>query len=414
MDLTKPNYPTTHSPVSSRKVLDQPVAGDHQDREALNIAIVSNLRSQISFDDDEGHDSDPEENDVEEVESREKEPEGLQKEVGGVAMRKELARDKPKLTKQMKAKEKRKTMSDIKLTSGCPLCPKKFQSGWSVRRHLESTHKVEKKNFKNYEINSTKKRCKYCNFFFGGVHKHMKRCKKRNMPVVSETAGDGPMDIPEAFIPGGGLFIERWEEWIVKQGLAPSTSHKYTLKLIQITKYFEDKIQSFLMDSLLLPLENETCLPALDGYLGDAETDNVRSLACKVYLQICDFVVHMFNERYAANKEFSIEKKQSWKWDVLNSRAAISTRIKKFNRMSAQITGLNAEERSNDKEVLLFNPQRCKDLLEQVNLFFLITFQIILFISNIHECDLYEVSFDMSEVDFYKVFYGPPPRSCLS
>ena len=266
----------------------------------------------------------------------------------------------------MKEKEKLKKMADTRLTTSCPICQKKFESGWSVRRHLESAHQVEKKDVLTYDIKPTKKRCPFCKFFFGGLHKHMKVCKKRNTPVVAEAAAGGPMDIPDAFIPGGGLFIEKWEEWIIKQGLAKSTSHKYTLKVKQIAKYWEEKIANFMMDSLLLPLENETCLPALDGYLGDAETDFVRSLASKVYLHICDFVLHMFNERYTANNEFSIEKKQSWKLDVMNNRAGISTRLKKFNRKNAQNTGLVAEGRSEDTEDLLFNPTRCKDLLTQV------------------------------------------------
>ena len=74
----------------------------------------------------------------------------------------------------------------------------------------------------------------------------------------------------------------------------------------------------------------------------------------------------MFNERYTANNEFSIEKKQSWKLDVMNNRAGISTRLKKFNRKNAQNTDLVAEGRSEDTEDLLFNPTRCKDLMTQV------------------------------------------------
>ena len=45
--------------------------------------------------------------------------------------------------KKMKAKEKMRERTDIRLKSSCPMCTKTFDTAWSTRRHLESAHFVE-------------------------------------------------------------------------------------------------------------------------------------------------------------------------------------------------------------------------------------------------------------------------------
>ena len=125
-------------------------------------------------------------------------------------------------------------------------------------------HEVEKHDLTNYKLDSTQKRCKYCKYFFGNVHKHQKECKMKREETKKNEAKQSNA-IPDEFIPGGGLMLEEWVDWIQTQNLAPSTIKLYRRKLVQLFKFFESTIRDFLVDSLLLPLENKICFPTLDG-----------------------------------------------------------------------------------------------------------------------------------------------------
>ena len=106
-------------------------------------------------------------------------------------------------------------------------------------------HEVEKTDLTNFKLDSSQKRCKYCKYFFGNVHKHQKM--KRDETKKNEAK----QDIPAEFIPGGGLLLMEWEQWIQTQNLASSTIKLYRRKLVQLFRFFEASIRDFLVDSLL-------------------------------------------------------------------------------------------------------------------------------------------------------------------
>ena len=279
---------------------------------------------------------------------------------------------KKRMTKREKKKELMKKRTQIKVKTSCPICDKRYESGWSVRRHMEGHHGISMGTIKkDYKIEPTKKQCPFCNYWFGGIHSHMKVCKKRLMgeekTEIGRPQNEDENEEPVRFSAGGVVFMEKFEKWIEKDGgVAPSTAHKYCLKAGQLTKHFELAIKDFLMDSLLAPVESEVFLPMLDSYLLEAKSDNVRSLACKVYLHICDFVIYNFSQKYTASTSTSMADRKAFKEDVLINRNIISSKIRKFNRGATLSTGLNAEERTQDKEDLKYNPERCGELINEM------------------------------------------------
>ena len=148
---------------------------------------------------------------------------------------KKLAKWKVKFT------SKRSKKANINLTSKCPECEKRFTKTYNVRRHLMDKHGVDKDWLQQYVIKPTHSRCRYCKEFFGNVQKHEKICKLRNEQTVRQKK---VADIPEAFLPGGGLLLEEWHEWIKTSDLAESTIGLYTRKIINILKFFEKSIDN--------------------------------------------------------------------------------------------------------------------------------------------------------------------------
>ena len=68
--------------------------------------------------------------------------------------------------------------------TSCPICNKKYDSQWNVRRHMEGKHGLDmslKSTRKLFKIQPTKRQCPHCKSWFGGIHKHIKVCKNKEI-----------------------------------------------------------------------------------------------------------------------------------------------------------------------------------------------------------------------------------------
>ena len=260
---------------------------------------------------------------------------------------------------KVKFASKKSKKDNINLTAKCPECEKKFTKTYNVRRHLMDKHGVDKDRLAEYVIKPVHSRCKYCKEFFGNVQKHERVCKLRNEETVRQKK---VADIPDAFLPGGGLLLDEWHEWIKTCDLAESTIGLYTRKLIHILKFLEGSIDNFLADSLLLPLENEVQFPSLNPYLAQAKKADAKIAIC-TYEKLADLVVYLFDTRYGADPDFTLMEKNAFTTGVMNARKSQSVKLKGINRALAEDTSKKSAERATDPEELLHNPERLKEVL---------------------------------------------------
>ena len=260
---------------------------------------------------------------------------------------------------KVKFASKKSKKDNINLTAKCPECEKRFTKTYNVRRHLMDKHGVDKDRLAEYVIKPVHSRCKYCKEFFGNVQKHERVCKLRNEETVRQKK---VADIPDAFLPGGGLLLDEWHEWIKTCDLAESTIGLYTRKLIHILKFLEGSIDNFLADSLLLPLENEVQFPSLNPYLAQAKKADAKIAIC-TYEKLADLVVYLFDTRYGADPDFTLMEKNAFTTGVMNARKSQSVKLKGINRALAEDTSKKSAERATDPEELLHNPERLKEVL---------------------------------------------------
>ena len=170
-----------------------------------------------------------------------------------------------------KLNKKEATQKSIKLKTKCPLCESTFKVAFGVRRHLMNKHDVKKNELKEFKIDCTKKRCPFCREYFGNLPKHRKVCKiktvkKKTKARIALTHPDHTSDV---CVSGGRLLRARWDEWIPTQNLSELTVNHYTRKLSVLFKFFEKNIPNFLLDNLIVPLENKTQFPLTEQLPGE-------------------------------------------------------------------------------------------------------------------------------------------------
>ena len=71
----------------------------------------------------------------------------------------------------------------------------------------------------------------------------------------------------------------------------------------------------------------------------------------------------MFNRRYAADSNWSLEKKNSFRSDVQVSRETNSKKLKNLNIANAKKIQTIAAEKEQNPEELAYNPDRVKELV---------------------------------------------------
>merc|ERR1711874_323560 len=123
--------------------------------------------------------------------------------------------------------------------------------------------------------------------------------------------------------------LEAWDKWLEGHPAADSTKKLYTRKLKCIFKDLEREMKDFFVDSLLFPLENEMMFPSLNVYLSMQEHNNSNDklTAIKTYEWFCDLVIYLFNKRYSSNKDFTIEKKNTFLYGVTVARQVQSRKL---------------------------------------------------------------------------------------
>ena len=262
---------------------------------------------------------------------------------------------------KVKGSTKRSVKKDIREVSKCPVagCDRGFKSAFNTKRHIMDFHGVDKDELKKYDIKNVHSRCQFCKEFFANVQKHEKVCKLKR---EKKTTIESEQDIPEAFLPGGGLLLEEWQEWIQTSGLAQNTIGLYSRKICNIFKFWERTVDAFLVDSLILPLENSVIFPSLNEYLAQAEPTD-QKVAIQAYQKLCDMVTNMFDKRYGANRDFTLVEKTAFTTGILNARKAQSVKLKNLNKQISINTQKKAAEKAADPEELLHNHKKMKEIL---------------------------------------------------
>ena len=243
----------------------------------------------------------------------------------------------------------------------CPKCKKGFSKAANVRKHLQVVHKLKEEEVQGLEINTTTKRCEFCGFFFGNVYAHQKVCKKKTIVRADVKERSVEEDgAPAHFVPGGERLLREWDTWVEKKGLKKNTIKVYRRKLKELIKFWEEKMKGFYADSLVFPLETEVCFPSLAMYLDECTTGGAKITAMKTYNWLAGLILSL---RFTGMKEFSLEKKNSFKQDVITQRDQFSKLIKGQNKINAEATAKRSAEKQADPEVLERNPQRMKELM---------------------------------------------------
>lgn len=243
----------------------------------------------------------------------------------------------------------------------CEICDKEYFNTFSLKRHMSQIHEVDPND---YNLQTTSRPCKWCNYHFSNLSKHAKHCKEReNDPASSsEDEGEYGHEVPVAFNPGGNLFFKQWNKFLPTQSLSKLTQESYTRKLRFIVRFLEKNIKNFQIDSLLFPLDKNVILPSLCNLLQDATTVGAKMVAIKTYRYVCLMVLSNFDTIYASTSRFTLMEKLAFKQAVSMELFQISKKLKPLNNESKMKTQLRVAERMEDPNDLTYNPDKLRDV----------------------------------------------------
>ena len=106
---------------------------------------------------------------------------------------------------------------------------------------------------------------------------------------------------------------------------------QYSRKLSIIFKFFEENIPNFLVDKLILPLENNTHFPPLDSYLDKSRTVGDKATSIKTYRYLGLLVLDLLGQQYGAGDADYEER-------IYDYKSGVELKV---GRMTKMLAGLN-------------------------------------------------------------------------
>ena len=246
--------------------------------------------------------------------------------------------------------------------SQCPRCRDSFTRRYSVRKHLEKVHKLNRSEVEKCmkKVKTCLEYCSACFQFTSNLSVHRKKCRGADKQPQTEKRKR------EIRIASKGLeLLKCYRLWLENASYNSRTTNQYVNILKNsIIPFWERNVDNFLADGLLHPLDCNTAFPPITSYIKETTNNSNILLACKAYLGLLSFLRERFEEIYSGDSRH--QEKLTWRADLAANEALARQRMKRTAstvKVAAQMTASQKIQSGTD---LAYNQTRMKVVMADI------------------------------------------------